>query len=73
MAHLVLADAQITGDLLDCLSGQKQQGSQDPALRVEAATQVVAAVSLRQIFFLYFLVRLYLDNQMFGMVLNDKV
>ena len=45
MAQQVLGDEQISGDLLGCLSGQKQQGSQDPALRVTALVQIVAAVS----------------------------
>ena len=45
MAQQVLGDEQISGDLLGCLSGQKQQGSQDAALRVTAFVQIVAAVS----------------------------
>ncbi len=40
----VLEDEQICGDLLACLSGTKQQHSHDPARRVDAITQAVAAV-----------------------------
>ena len=46
LVKLVLADEQVCGDLLGCLSGLKQRESQDPALRVEALTRVAAAVRL---------------------------
>ena len=46
LVQLVLADEQVCGDLLGCLSGLKQRESQDPALRVEALTRVAAAVRL---------------------------
>ena len=44
LVKLVLADQQVCGDLLGCLSGLKQPESQDPALQVEALTRVAAAV-----------------------------
>jgi len=44
LATKVLEDEQICGDLLACLSGTKQQQSHDPARRVDAITQAVAAV-----------------------------
>jgi len=40
----VLEDEQMCGDLLACLSSTKQQHSHDPARRVDAITQAVAAV-----------------------------
>ena len=46
LVRLVLADEQVCGDLLECLSGLKQRESQNPALRVEALTRVAATVSL---------------------------
>ena len=46
LAKLVLADQQVCGDLLGCLSGVKQRGSQDPTLQVETLTRIAAAVSL---------------------------
>lgn len=44
LAKLILADEQVCGDLLGCLTGLKQRESQDPALRVKALTRVAAAV-----------------------------
>ncbi len=44
MAMKVLEDEQMCGDLLACLSGTKQQHSHNPARRVDALTQAVAAV-----------------------------
>ncbi len=44
LAMKVLEDEQMCGDLLACLSGTKQQHSHDPARRVDAITQAVAAV-----------------------------
>lgn len=46
LVKLVLADPQVCGDLLGCLSGVKQRGSQDPTLQVDTLTRVAAAVSL---------------------------
>lgn len=46
LVNLVLADQQVCGDLLGCLSGVKQRGSEDPTLQVETLTKVAAAVSL---------------------------
>lgn len=40
----VLEDEQMCGDLLACLSGTKQHHSHNPARRVDALTQAVAAV-----------------------------
>lgn len=40
----VLEDEQMCGDLLACLSGAKQHLSHDPARRVHATTQAIAAV-----------------------------
>lgn len=45
LAKTVLADEQVCGDLLGCLSGSKQQDSQDPCQQVNALVRVVAAVS----------------------------
>lgn len=44
LAKLILADEQVCGDLLGCLTGLKQRESQDPALHVKALTGVAAAV-----------------------------
>ena len=46
LAKTVLADEQVRGDLLGCLSGSKQQDSQDPCQQVNALVRVVAAVSI---------------------------
>lgn len=48
LAKLVLADQQVCGDLLGCLSGVKQHALQDPTRQVETLTRVAAAVSLLQ-------------------------
>ncbi|KAL3149263.1 hypothetical protein ABBQ32_002080 [Trebouxia sp. C0010 RCD-2024] len=45
LVNLVLADQQVCGDLLGCLSGVKQRGSEDPTLQVETLTKVAAAVA----------------------------
>lgn len=44
LADKALSDDQISGDLLGCLTGVKEQGSLDPASRVAALTQIFAAV-----------------------------
>ena len=49
LMKLILADEQVCGDLLGCLTGLKQRESQDPALRVKALTRVAAAVRSLQI------------------------
>lgn len=48
LVKLVLADQQVCGDLLGCVSGMKQHGSRDPSLHVHTLTKVAAAVSLLQ-------------------------
>ncbi|KAA6427990.1 MAG: MMS19 nucleotide excision repair protein [Trebouxia sp. A1-2] len=45
LAMKVLEDEQMCGDLLACLSGAKQHLSHDPARRVHATTQAIAAVA----------------------------
>ena len=45
LAKTVLADEQICGDLLRCLSGSKQLDSQDPCQHINVLVRVVAAVS----------------------------
>lgn len=44
LPELVLADEQVVGDILNCLSGPKQQDLQDPNLLVQTAATIVAAV-----------------------------
>lgn len=45
LPDLVLADDQVVGDMLGCLSGPKQEGSQPADTHVQALTNIIAAVS----------------------------
>lgn len=44
LSERILADEQIVGDLLGCLSGPKQPGSQSSSQQTKALADVLAAV-----------------------------
>lgn len=44
LPELVLADDQVVGDLMGCLSGPKQPGSQSADEHVDAIADIIAAV-----------------------------
>ena len=44
LLELVLADDQVVGDLMGCLSGPKQPGSQSADDQVDAIADIIAAV-----------------------------
>ena len=45
LPELVLADDQVVGDMLGCLSGPKQEGSQPADTHLQALASIIAAVS----------------------------
>lgn len=49
LPELVLADEQVVGDMLCCLSGHKQQGYQNADAQVQAAGSTIAAVSMQSV------------------------